>query len=740
MTTGTQPFGPKIRLHQLPSLPQVIIKLIEACNNEACGLKELAEIIQQDPALANQILKTVNSAYYGLVQKVSDIDQAVSVLGTNTIKHIALCSSVHQIFRAKGQKGVFDLKAFWWHSLKSAIVAKMLAEQLNYPIPDEAFLSGLLHDIGKLVLWINFGEAYNDLLRKHFDQPSLLLEGEAEIAASHMEIGAWLINQWHLQSFMADAILYHHQPVDRIMTASRLVQIVYAANRMSQEGVDESQISRETCECLFNMLPQTVEAILDQAAEDLESVAASLGLPIAPPSGVRGDEADAKTSASLEPPSRPDTASGSEQLRAMVQDQALTLGLMSELLDAPDRTAVAAALVKSIHLLLEVDQVFLFITDPRHQMLRACPQSQNPQQAAVSELLISMQDETSVLVQALSQDCRQIFPPVGNAASDVTRSGVPLAASAGSLVDQQLLRFMQRPEILCLPLRAHQEAVGVIVLGMTAEERPVLLDQMAQLKLLGQLTATSLRALRLQDDVMRNAQKERLKAATHLARKVVHEVSNPLTIMKNYLKVLDSQLAKHHLDREAVSICAEEIDRATRLLEPLGNLAEARPAILQKVAINPILDGFSRIMGEAISKGPAISFNLELDPELPPVKAEKDGLKQVFINLLKNAMEALAQGGRIDIQTQGISRAALELTTAGPKRADRVRITIADNGPGMPAHVLDKLYTPFVSGKEGHSGLGLSVAHKLVRAFNGSMTCHSQPGHGTQFVIELPAA
>jgi nitrogen-specific signal transduction histidine kinase len=275
---------------------------------------------------------------------------------------------------------------------------------------------------------------------------------------------------------------------------------------------------------------------------------------------------------------------------------------------------------------------------------------------------------------------------------------------------------------------------------MTAEERPILLDQMALLKLLGQSAATSLRALRLQDEAMHKAQEERLYAATHLARKVVHEVSNPLTIMKNYLKVLDGQLAEHQLERKAVGICAEEIDRVTRLLKPLGNLAEAGPATLQKVAINPILDGFSRIMGEAITQGPPIGFNLELDPDLPPVKAEKDGLKQVFINLLKNAMEALAQGGRIDIRTQGVSRAALELTEAGPRRADRVRITIADNGPGMPAHVLDKLYTPFVSGKEGHSGLGLSVAHKLVRAFNGSMTCYSQPGQGTQFVIELLAA
>jgi nitrogen-specific signal transduction histidine kinase len=210
--------------------------------------------------------------------------------------------------------------------------------------------------------------------------------------------------------------------------------------------------------------------------------------------------------------------------------------------------------------------------------------------------------------------------------------------------------------------------------------------------------------------------------------------------MKNYLKVLDAQLSEHHLERETVGIFDEEIERVTRLLIPLANLAEVRPRALHQVTINPILYEFARVMGKAIGQGSPIDFNLDLDPNLPPVKAEKDGLKQIFINLLKNAIEALADGGRIDIRTQKLSRAALELTDEGPKRADRVRITIADNGPGLPAHVLDKLYTPFVSGKEGHSGLGLSVAHKLVRAFGGSMTCHSKPGRGAELIIELSAA
>lgn len=718
MTTANQAFGPKIRLHQLPSLPQVILKLIAACDNEDVSLGELAEIILQDPALANQILKTVNSAYYGLAQKVGDIDQAVAVLGTDTIKHIALCSSVHQIFSPKRKKGAvgFDHKAFWWHSLKSAIVARLLAERLNYPAREEAFLAGLLHDIGKLVLWINFGDTYSELRLTHLNQPGPLMEAEADLAGSHPELGAWLVNQWHLQSFVADAILYHHQPIDRIMTASRLVKIVYAANRMSQEDVAESQISRETCDCLFNLLPQQVEEILDQTAEDLESVAASLGIAIAPPQATPESRGDTESS--------PPTA-GSERLRELVRQQALSLGLINELLQAPNRNAVAAAVAKSIHLLMDVDQVFLFITDPRHQMLRACSQSNNPRQVAVGELLISMQDEASILVQAIKTGLPRHTPQ--------TETGI------GSLVDNQLQRFMGRPAILCLPLGVHQEPVGVLVVGMQVESLPLVDDQMNQLKLLAQLTATALKALRRQDEAIQQAQEERLEAATHLARRVVHEISNPLAIMKNYLKVLDTQLSEHNLDRETVVIFGEEIDRVTRLLKPLGNLAEVRPKTLQQVAINPILEGFARIMRDAMGQGPRIDFNLDLDHGLPAVKADKDGLKQIFINLLKNAMEALTDGGRIDIRTQAVPRAVLKLTDEGPKRADRVRITIGDNGPGLPAHVLDQLYTPFVSAKEGHSGLGLSVAHKLVRAFGGNMTCHSKPGHGAEFAIELPA-
>jgi nitrogen-specific signal transduction histidine kinase len=220
---------------------------------------------------------------------------------------------------------------------------------------------------------------------------------------------------------------------------------------------------------------------------------------------------------------------------------------------------------------------------------------------------------------------------------------------------------------------------------------------------------------------------------------VVHEVSNPLAIIKNYLHALDAQLAEQHIDRETLGIMGEELDRVTRLLEPLTNLAEVRPATITLVDINPILEGFVKIMRKAKGRGPRIDFQLALEPDLPTVKADKDGLKQIIINLLKNAMEALVDGGRIEIQTRRVSRASLELTNAGPRRGRRVQITIGDNGPGLSGAILDRLYIPFVSSKQGHSGLGLSVVHKLVRAYGGGITCHSKPGHGAQFVIELPA-
>ena len=132
----------------LPSLPHILVKLIEACNSEPDTIKEISKIINKDVSLSARLLRLVNSVYYGLPTRVTGVDHALLLLGTNAVKNIAISASVFQAFDQAKDSSVFRLKLFWWHSLMCATLGKLIAVKTSYPAPDEAFLSGLLHDIG----------------------------------------------------------------------------------------------------------------------------------------------------------------------------------------------------------------------------------------------------------------------------------------------------------------------------------------------------------------------------------------------------------------------------------------------------------------------------------------------------------------------------------------------------------------------------------------------------------------
>ena len=165
----------------LPTLPHILLKLIDACNQDSGSLKEVSQIVEKDPSLSSKIFRLVNSTYYGLPSRVENMNQAVALVGTNAVKNIAICASVYEAFSQNKGNDVFNLKLFWWHSLKCAVLARLISKKIRYSHPDEAFLSGLLHDIGKLVLWVHFPEKYETLLKIYKDQHDLFRIGESRL-------------------------------------------------------------------------------------------------------------------------------------------------------------------------------------------------------------------------------------------------------------------------------------------------------------------------------------------------------------------------------------------------------------------------------------------------------------------------------------------------------------------------------------------------------------------------------
>jgi signal transduction histidine kinase len=156
--------------------------------------------------------------------------------------------------------------------------------------------------------------------------------------------------------------------------------------------------------------------------------------------------------------------------------------------------------------------------------------------------------------------------------------------------------------------------------------------------------------------------------------------------------------------------------------------------------VNALLMDIVKLTKDSLIGHSGIKLLTDLEKALPKVNAEKAGLKQVFINLIKNAVKAMVSGGNLYIQTRYLSAPASGRRVHENKDATgHVEIQFRDDGPGIPDEIKEKLFDPYISSKKGeHFGLGLSIAYEIIKSFQGHITCESIPGKGTVFKIKLP--
>ncbi len=715
MTGLHESIGEKVStLRNLPTLPHILVKLIRACNDDNISLKEISSIIEKDPSLSGKILRLVNSAYYGLPKKVSTIQQAVGFLGTNTTKNTAISASVFRAFERTSGNATFNLKLFWWHSLRCAVTARLLARKMRYQDPEEAFLAGLLHDIGRLVLWVNLKDEYAALLREYADRPDLLLAGEIRLGLNHCEVGAWLLQRWNLQPFASDAVLYHHEPVERIMGAFPLVKIIFAANILSQGPNTLPDGGMETAEKLLRLSRAGIESIQVQADERVVEVARSLDIEIEPPEAAEQDlsEKDRKIEGDL---------------MSEVRNISLLLGTLQNLLEANDEKEILRSLEHGFRVLFDTSDIFFFLMDPDKKGLVGKSIEGEGKSALVEGLLVPMESEQSLLISCLSQhlplDSMNISPHFSLA-----------------LIDEQLIHFLDKEGILCLPLLANSDPVGVILLGIDRSDLRYFQSHRKLLDLFTRQAAVALHSNILRRHQMQKIQSEGAIASSGMARRVAHEVNNPLSIIKNYLKILSMKLSSENVAQDEIRIINEEIDRIALILRTLTGFSRSRTPKLELVDINALLTDLVKISKDSMAEKSGITIHTDLDPTIPKPVSEKDGLKQAFINLMKNAAEAMADGGNIYLSTRRISAGLQGQSGVSSENVQSyIEIVFKDDGPGIDEEIKERAFEPFVtSKKEGHSGVGLSIAFQTIKALGGVLTCESEKGAGAAFKISLP--
>ena len=693
----------RLLIARLPAMPQILIKLLDHLQADDLGMAELASLISNDAGMTAKILAVANSSAYHRVHRQVGLEPALMALGTDMIKTLVISDSVFQTFNNFPHSGSTDLRAFWKTSLTAAVIARDVAKRMDYPHVEEAYLAGLLHNVGRLALLATAPKEYAFNFTARDDEDLCAVE-QRTLQITHSEAGAWLIERWHLDSFLADSVLYHHEPIERLEAAHPLIRIVRLAHLLShQEAGEHDDDAIGDGAALCGLAIDDVLAIAAAAALQVEKSAAHLGIDLA------GAD-DIPTPPAYAPPLDPVRQRLSEEVRNLV----LVSEVGQNFARQQGEAGLLESMTRSARILFDFENAVILLENPTGQALVGMPSGS---QQRIAEFSIPLNKGGAVATAALAR--KPAF--------------VKRDAQSLGLAEEQLFRLLGTDSLVCVPLAAGARSLGVMIGGLAAWQVPACQKRERFMQAFGAQAASALATALAERGQAHRQLAHAAEEYREASRRVVHEVNNPLSIIKNYLSVLDNKLSRREPVVGEMSILNEEIDRVGQLINGLADLqpgAAGAGSGASATNVARVADEVLRLFRATEFVPSGVAMTVSMPDASAEIDADADVLKQILVNLVKNAVEAIGSHGKIDIANRGhVVR----------DRTLYVDLVVADNGPGMSQEVLANLFTPVRSAKEGkHHGLGLSIVHGLVKKIGGTISCRSSAA-GTSFEILLPA-
>jgi putative nucleotidyltransferase with HDIG domain len=688
---------------RLPSLPQVLLELLALCDRDDVGMSEIGAVVAKDAGVASRIVSIANSPLYRPNRTLDNIDQCLAVLGTGTVRRLALNQCVVELVGRFQKANDFDLRHFWFHGLTVAVTARQLARHLGYANHEEAYLAGLLHDVGQLALLTTVADRYLPMFRNFTGEYELMRQEQAAFGLTHAEVGAWLAERWNLHSLVVDSILYHHEPLVGVQEAHPLVQIVTLANMFN--ALPEEEVSANVQDLAFWRLDvQQARTLVAAAQTEARTIAEELGI-----------ELPMRTDPLRSPGQSPDALPG--ELVDAVSQRIEGLLAHPEARETDSLDEAKVDLLRGSALLFGSGGCALFM--PEGDVLRW-------QQVQDADLR-----GREIHIACSSVESRIAVAYQGR----IGLAGLP--SRPDNVVDTQVLHMLGGERLLCLPLAFEGKSLGALAIALDLAT----VEQFARKQaLLGTFAREAGRRLGMairQCDQIRAARLDAAQRHELHVRKLVHEAGNPLSVVRNYLTVLRDQVVKQDKAKEEFDLIEGELRRVGRILQQFKQ-ASPPPDRLPEQGTPKAQVDLNRLVREVVQfcrlgkeelRNKDVSVALAAD--LPLLMTDGDKLRQVLTNLIFNAAEALPSNGRITLATA---------CWCSGRDSNSVELTVSDNGPGLPKEVLARLYQPVQSMKgDEHAGLGLAIVAALVDELGGMLQCRSNES-GTHFKILLPAA
>lgn len=646
---------------QLPSIPEVTLRALDACQRDE-SYRTISEIVAVDTALVARVLALANSAVYRLDAPIHSVEQALLRLGLRRFHTLLLTAALRQLLFELGGDQWQQLRDFWRHSLTTALTAKALATLTRYQEPDEAFMLGMLHNIGELIA----------IKTPATDAQQYFLDHQGDVAAE-------LVTSWGLGPLAADAMRYQQALPTELRDAGHLVKLISLATRLALS--DAAGVAAAAT--VFGLNEELTREINRRISNEVTSMAASLGIPL--DGDYQGDSA-------------------TRQLRQTILSQAITsqaLGLSN--MRGPTHEILAET-VNSLTLITGLPALCFGHAEDSLVMLSSTA-------GDIPRFALSAQPGGSVLTEAFANG-----------------EPVTLGGRSPTVLDRQLLSLLRSPSLLAVPVSVGEDRPGVFVLG-TDQNNAEAIGELATLFTRQLSTHLQAQASDAYPDTSTTDNLQQELARLQL-RQQIHEVSNPLTIIRQYIYQLRNRLEDAEVQQE-LDVIRDELDRASDLLLNMSRHDGAAEET-GTVELNTELKDLSRILEDSLFSEGHHTLTMLLCDGPTALAMDAAPLRQIVINLIRNAVESLPeQGGEVVVRSSA---------PVWQNHRTWVELEITDTGHGIPEHIRAALFAPVSTTKgKGHSGLGLSIVKQLIDDMEGIIACRTGQ-EGTTFRILLPAA
>lgn len=729
------------QVEALPTLPGVAMRILSLTANDQTHVQEVVDLITTDPALTAKVLSLCRTADLGIRYEVMTVDRAVTLLGFNAIRNAVLSMKVFDTFEGSSalppsetQASRFDRPGFWRHSVAVAVAAENIARahpDLQDISPSDAFVCGLLHDMGKLALDMLLPKSYDRVIELTELNQGNIAEFERRIVGiDHHTAGKRLAEQWRLPHKLQDCIWLHgadpatlpqleHRRLIGLITLADLIVRKQHLGFSGNFNVKESP-ARLAAELNFN--PKIIEQIELTLLEEVEKRSAILGLGDVPTRELFHESIQ-----------RANEELG--RLNNALQRKSRVSGMQSKILEAitqfhnkavPGRSVsdVVGSVVKNANHVL--DQGFMAMI-------------WQPQTSDMQRKWMIMQFGEN----ARPLHCEIIDPPPHAPSLDQLDPTGPAAMNMVSIIPWITDYLVEAPDvrkIQLLPLSCGWGTAAIMLhdrqnlpqwqhlsaLTGTWGAAIAAVAQHEGARRLGEdLAQANLALADAQDRLLRNESMARLG---EMAAGAAHEMNNPLAVISGRSQMLARELPANSVQHKHAQTIVEQSHRLSDLITALKLFTEPAHPQKQLTKMSDVLD---RAIGDVKQKlqdlDQQVQIDVQMGDEMPQLALDIEQMTQAIGELILNA-----------VQADKSHHASIKASLAADHR--NINIEVTDNGPGMDQHTLQHAMDPFFSAKPAgrQIGMGLTRARQLAAAHGGEVGLCSVENKGTTAILSLP--